>query len=62
MKRLCFRSVAGQWQLVIFLLVPLILMSWLYSFRIVVVYSLGLAFIDIAWVAVMVIRNRAGAA
>lgn len=47
------RSVAGQWQLVIFLLVPLILMSWLYSFRVVVIYAIGLAVIDIGWVAVM---------
>jgi signal transduction histidine kinase len=50
-----FRSVAGQWQLVIFLLVPLILMSWLYSFRVVVGYAVGLAVIDIAWLAIMMV-------
>ncbi len=40
------RFVAGQWQLAIFLLLPLILISWLYSYRVVVGYSLVLALMD----------------
>ena len=36
----------GQWQLFIFLLVPLILVSWQYSFRIVIAYCIALALFD----------------
>ncbi len=43
-----FRALAFEWQLVIFLLVPLILISWQYSFRVVVGYCLSLAFFDVA--------------
>jgi len=37
----------GQWQLFIFLLVPLILISWCYSFRMVIAYCLSLVALDI---------------
>jgi signal transduction histidine kinase len=37
----------GQWQLFIFLLVPLILISWRYSFRTVIAYCLSLVVLDI---------------
>ncbi|MGE5221177.1 MAG: sensor histidine kinase [Omnitrophica WOR_2 bacterium] len=41
-----FRSAAGQWQLVILLLIPLILVSWRYGFRAVVGYCLSLVILD----------------
>jgi signal transduction histidine kinase len=41
------RATAGQWQLMIVLLIPLILVSWKYSFKIVVIFAAGLAALDI---------------
>jgi signal transduction histidine kinase len=38
----------GQWQLFIFLLVPLILVSWQYSFRWIIVYCSSLVILDVA--------------
>ncbi|HVN53796.1 MAG TPA: sensor histidine kinase [Anaerolineaceae bacterium] len=43
------RAFAGQWQLVIFLLVPLILVSWLYDFRVVAAYVVLLVLQDVAF-------------
>ena len=40
------RLAMGQWQLVILLLMPLILISWQYGFRVVVSYTLALAVFD----------------
>jgi signal transduction histidine kinase len=40
------RAQAGQWQLAILLLVPIILMSWQYRFRIVAIYTLILSVLD----------------
>jgi signal transduction histidine kinase len=40
---LVLRETAFQWQLTMILFVPLILISWIYSYRVVVVYSLILA-------------------
>jgi signal transduction histidine kinase len=40
------RSLAGQWQVIFLLFVPLIVVSWQYSFRIVIFYCLVLAAID----------------
>lgn len=45
------QAFAGQWQLIILLLVPLILVSWQYSFRIVAAYIFGMATLDIILVA-----------
>ena len=44
------RLAMGQWQLVILLLMPLILISWQYGFRAVIFYTLGIAALDIALV------------
>jgi signal transduction histidine kinase len=41
------RSVAGQWEVIFLLFVPLILVSWQYGFRIVVFYCLALAVLDV---------------
>ena len=41
------RLAMGQWQLVILLLMPLILISWQYGFRAVIFYTLAMAFFDI---------------
>ena len=41
------RLAMGQWQLVILLLVPLILISWQYGFKAVVFYTLAMAIFDI---------------
>ncbi len=43
----------GQWQLFIFLLVPLILVSWQYSFRWVVAYCLSLVLLDVASIGLL---------
>jgi signal transduction histidine kinase len=40
------RAVAAEWQLVIMLLIPLILVSWQYSFRVLVWYCLALVVLD----------------
>jgi signal transduction histidine kinase len=40
------RAVAGQWQLSILLLVPIILMSWQYRYRIVAGYTVFLSLLD----------------
>jgi len=40
------RLAVGQWQLVIMLLMPLILISWQYGFRAVIVYTLAMAIFD----------------
>lgn len=42
------RALAGQWQLIIFLSIPLILVAWHYSLRFVTAYCLALAFVDLA--------------
>ena len=41
------RSLAGQWEVIFLLFVPLILVSWQYGFRIVVFYCLALAILDL---------------
>ncbi len=41
-----FRAIAGQWQLAILLLIPLILVSWRYRFKTVVEYCLSLVVLD----------------
>jgi signal transduction histidine kinase len=43
----------NQWQLFIFLLVPLIMVSWQYSFRIVITYCLSLVILDVASITVV---------
>ncbi|RPI20742.1 MAG: sensor histidine kinase, partial [Chloroflexota bacterium] len=43
----------GQWQLVIVLLMPLILISWQYGFRAVVGYSLATALLDVSLAALL---------
>ena len=40
------QRLAGQWQTVLILLAPLILISWRYSFRIVVGYTMALVLLD----------------
>lgn len=40
------RTLAGQWQLIILLLLPVILIAWQYSFRTLVLSLLGLAALD----------------
>jgi signal transduction histidine kinase len=42
------RAMAGQWQLIIVLSIPLILVAWHYSLRVVTVYCLSLALVDVA--------------
>jgi signal transduction histidine kinase len=42
------RALAGQWQVIILLLVPVILLAWQYSFRAVVLSLLGLAALDMS--------------
>ncbi len=44
------RSLAGQWEMIFVLSVPLILVSWQYSFRSVIFYCLGLALVDIIFI------------
>ncbi|HVP21437.1 MAG TPA: sensor histidine kinase [Anaerolineaceae bacterium] len=46
------RSLAGQWQVIFLLFVPLILIAWQYSFRIVVFYCLALAAIDLVLILI----------
>lgn len=41
-----FRATSGQWQVIILLIIPIILISWRYRLRIVIVYCLFLAAID----------------
>ncbi len=41
------RSLAGQWEVIFLLFVPLILVSWQYGFKIVVFYCLALAVLDL---------------
>jgi signal transduction histidine kinase len=41
------RTLAGQWEVIFLLFVPLILVSWQYGFRVVVFYCLGLAVLDL---------------
>ncbi len=45
-----FRAMAVEWQLVIFLLIPLILVAWQYSYRVVVGYCLSLAVFDAVFI------------
>ncbi|MDD5370019.1 MAG: sensor histidine kinase [Anaerolineaceae bacterium] len=45
------RALAGQWQVIILLLVPVILIAWQYSFRTVVVSLLSLAAVDMTLIA-----------
>jgi signal transduction histidine kinase len=47
------RLISGQWQLIIFLLVPLILVSWEYSLGVVVIYCASLAILDGAGIAIL---------
>lgn len=42
------RALAGQWQLIIVLSIPLILVAWHYSLRVVTAYCLALALVDVA--------------
>ena len=44
------RSLAGQWQVIFLLFVPLILIAWQYTFRAIFFYCLALAAIDLAFV------------
>ncbi len=44
------RSLAGQWEVIFVLSVPLILVSWQYSFRTVIFYCLALALVDIIFI------------
>jgi signal transduction histidine kinase len=41
-----FRAMAGQWQVIILLIIPIILISWRYNLKIVIGYCLFLAVID----------------
>jgi signal transduction histidine kinase len=41
------RTLAGQWEVIFLLFVPLILVSWQYGFKVVVFYCLGLAVLDL---------------
>ncbi len=43
------RALAGQWEIVIVLLIPIILISWEYGYRVAVVANLGLAVVDLAF-------------
>jgi signal transduction histidine kinase len=54
------RSLAGQWQVIFLLFVPLILISWQYSFRVVVFYCLALAGIDLAFILLPTLVLNAG--
>ncbi len=44
------RSLAGQWEVIFVLSVPLILVSWQYSFRTVIFYCLALALVDFIFI------------
>ena len=54
------RSLAGQWQVIFLLFVPLILVSWQYSFRVVVFYCLTLAVMDLAFILISVLALNIG--
>ena len=41
------RSLAGQWEVIFLLFVPLILVSWQYGYKVVVYYCLALAVLDL---------------
>ncbi len=56
------RSLAGQWQVIFLLFVPLILVSWQYSFRVVVFYCLGLAAIDLVFILLPILAGVTGSA
>lgn len=47
----------GQWQLFIFLLVPLILVSWQYSFRTVIAYCIALILFDALSIGLLQLTN-----
>lgn len=46
--------IIGQWQVVIVLLIPLILVSWRYGFKAVALYSLFIALFDLAAAALLI--------
>ncbi len=47
------RAISNQWQLVIFLMLPLILVSWMYNFRTVAAYCLVLLVPDLGLLAIL---------
>ena len=49
------RSLASQWQVIFLLFVPLILISWQYSFRVVFFYCLALAAIDLIFILIPIL-------
>jgi signal transduction histidine kinase len=54
------RSLAGQWQVIFLLFVPLILISWQYSFRVVFFYCLSLVGIDLIFIFIPTLAMTAG--
>ncbi len=56
------RSLAGQWQVIFLLFVPLILISWQYSFRVVLLYCLSLVGIDLVIIFIPILAGSVGSA
>ena len=51
MEILAIASIAAQWQLMIVLFLPMILVSWQYSFRVTVFYIMSLLLYDVVMVS-----------
>jgi signal transduction histidine kinase len=54
------RSLAGQWQVIFLLFVPLILISWQYNFRVVFFYCLSLVGIDLIFIFIPTLAMTSG--